>query len=96
MSTDTALTVPTRFLEADGIRFAYRRWGKPGAVATGRRFKQHFFGFMRFENGEIKLLREAINIVATAQAFFPNRLADLAPLPVAGTSPDAALAMEGQ
>jgi pimeloyl-ACP methyl ester carboxylesterase len=32
MSTDTALTVPTRFIEADGIRFAYRRWGKTGGV----------------------------------------------------------------
>jgi pimeloyl-ACP methyl ester carboxylesterase len=30
MSKHTALTVPTRFVEADGIRFAYRRWGKPG------------------------------------------------------------------
>jgi hypothetical protein len=30
MSTDTALTAPTRFVEADGIRFAYRRWGKLG------------------------------------------------------------------
>src|SRR5262245_22526122 len=30
MSTDTALTVPTRFVEAGGIRFAYRRWGKAG------------------------------------------------------------------
>jgi pimeloyl-ACP methyl ester carboxylesterase len=30
MSTQKALTVPTRFVEADGIRFAYRRWGKPG------------------------------------------------------------------
>ncbi len=32
MSTQTALTVPTRFVEADGIRFAYRRWGKPGGL----------------------------------------------------------------
>jgi hypothetical protein len=32
MSTDTALTVPTRFVEADGIRFAYRRWGQSGGV----------------------------------------------------------------
>ena len=32
MSTDTALTVPTRFVEAEGIRFAYRRWGKSGGV----------------------------------------------------------------
>jgi pimeloyl-ACP methyl ester carboxylesterase len=32
MSTHTALTVPTRFVEADNIRFAYRRWGKPGGL----------------------------------------------------------------
>jgi pimeloyl-ACP methyl ester carboxylesterase len=32
MSTHTALTVPTLFVEADGIRFAYRRWGKPGGL----------------------------------------------------------------
>ena len=32
MNTDTALTVPTRFVEAGGIRFAYRRWGKPGGL----------------------------------------------------------------
>jgi pimeloyl-ACP methyl ester carboxylesterase len=32
MSTDTALTVPTRFVEAGDIRFAYRRWGKPGGL----------------------------------------------------------------
>jgi formate hydrogenlyase transcriptional activator len=30
MSTYAALTVPTRFVEVDHIRFAYRRWGKPG------------------------------------------------------------------
>jgi pimeloyl-ACP methyl ester carboxylesterase len=28
MSTYSALTVPTRFVEANGIRFTYRRWGK--------------------------------------------------------------------
>ena len=32
MSSNTALTVPTRFVEADGIRFAYRRWGKAGGL----------------------------------------------------------------
>jgi pimeloyl-ACP methyl ester carboxylesterase len=32
MSTHTALTVPTQFVEADGIRFAYRRWGNPGGL----------------------------------------------------------------
>jgi pimeloyl-ACP methyl ester carboxylesterase len=32
MSTDSARAVPTRFVEAEGIRFAYRRWGKPGGA----------------------------------------------------------------
>ncbi|WP_322003792.1 nuclear transport factor 2 family protein [Paraburkholderia tropica] len=50
------------------------------AVATQRPFKQHFFGYMHVENGQIKVLREALNIVATARAFFPNGLADLAPV----------------
>jgi pimeloyl-ACP methyl ester carboxylesterase len=30
MSIHTALTAPTQFAEVDGIRFAYRRWGKTG------------------------------------------------------------------
>src|ERR1700686_4489202 len=28
MSTYTAVTAPTQFVEANSIRFAYRRWGK--------------------------------------------------------------------
>src|SRR5262249_787391 len=32
MSSHTALTVPTRFVEGGGIRFAYRRWGKQGGL----------------------------------------------------------------
>jgi len=32
MSTSISLTVPTQFAEANGIRFAYRRWGKRGGV----------------------------------------------------------------
>jgi len=47
------------------------------AVTTQRPFKQHFFGYIHVENGKIKLLREALNIVATARAFFPNGLADI-------------------
>jgi len=30
--TATHLTAPTRFIEVDGDRFAYRRWGKPSGV----------------------------------------------------------------
>jgi pimeloyl-ACP methyl ester carboxylesterase len=32
MNTDIALTVPPRFVEAGGIRFAYLRWGKTGGL----------------------------------------------------------------
>jgi pimeloyl-ACP methyl ester carboxylesterase len=28
----THLTAPTRFIEVDGDRFAYRRWGRPSGV----------------------------------------------------------------
>ena len=42
MSTDTALTVPTQFALANGIRFAYRRWGKQGGIPLV--FNQHFTG----------------------------------------------------
>src|ERR1700730_7799844 len=42
MSTSTATTVPTQFVEANGIRFAYRRWGKRSGVPLV--FNQHFTG----------------------------------------------------
>jgi pimeloyl-ACP methyl ester carboxylesterase len=42
MSGDTALTVPTRFVEVNDIRFAYRRWGKPGGSPLV--FMQYFSG----------------------------------------------------
>jgi pimeloyl-ACP methyl ester carboxylesterase len=32
MPSDTSLTVPTRYVETEGIRFAYRRWGKSGGA----------------------------------------------------------------
>jgi hypothetical protein len=32
MSTYTAVTVATQFVEANGIRFAYRRWGEQGGL----------------------------------------------------------------
>src|ERR1700737_3718588 len=42
MSTYTAVTVPTQFVEANGIRFAYRRWGKRSGLPLV--FNQHFTG----------------------------------------------------
>lgn len=41
---ETHLTVPTRFIEIDGARFAYRRWGKTGG--TPLILIQHFRGGM--------------------------------------------------
>jgi pimeloyl-ACP methyl ester carboxylesterase len=40
----THQTAPTQFVEADGIRFAYRRFGKSGGVPLV--FNQHFTGTM--------------------------------------------------
>ena len=42
MTIQTHQTAPTQFVEAKGIRFAYRRFGKPGDVPIV--FNQHFQG----------------------------------------------------
>lgn len=39
-------TAPTRYVEANGIRFAYRRFGKEGTVPLV--FNQHFIGTMDY------------------------------------------------
>jgi pimeloyl-ACP methyl ester carboxylesterase len=44
MTTHTHQTAPTQFVEANGIRFAYRRFGKTGGVPLV--FNQHFTGTM--------------------------------------------------
>jgi len=44
--TDTHLTAPTRFVEVDGTRFAYRRWGNTGSGQPPLFFLQHFRGGM--------------------------------------------------
>src|ERR1700754_3180396 len=44
--TDTHQTTPTQFVEARGIRFAYRRFGKKGALPIV--FNQHFTGTMDY------------------------------------------------
>jgi pimeloyl-ACP methyl ester carboxylesterase len=46
MTTHTHQTAPTQYVEANGIRFAYRRFGKPGAVPIV--FNQHFVGTMDY------------------------------------------------
>jgi pimeloyl-ACP methyl ester carboxylesterase len=46
MSNYTHQTAPTQFVEANGIRFAYRRFGKPGGVPLV--FNQHVVGTMDY------------------------------------------------
>jgi pimeloyl-ACP methyl ester carboxylesterase len=42
MNTYTATTVSTQFVETNGVRFAYRRWGKQHGIPLV--FNQHFTG----------------------------------------------------
>jgi pimeloyl-ACP methyl ester carboxylesterase len=46
LTTHTHQTAPTQFVEANGIRFAYRRFGKTGSVPLV--FNQHFTGTMDY------------------------------------------------
>jgi pimeloyl-ACP methyl ester carboxylesterase len=46
MSQHSHQTAPTQFVEANGIRFAYRRFGKPGGAPLV--FNQHFRGTMDY------------------------------------------------
>src|SRR5438445_11645231 len=46
MSNYTHQTAPTQFVEANGIRFAYRRFGKTGGVPIV--FNQHYIGTMDY------------------------------------------------
>jgi pimeloyl-ACP methyl ester carboxylesterase len=46
MTQHTHQTAPTQFVQANGIRFAYRRFGKPGGAPLV--FNQHFRGTMDY------------------------------------------------
>ncbi|MGV2292329.1 alpha/beta hydrolase [Trinickia sp. YCB016] len=46
MTAYTHQTAPTQYVEAKGIRFAYRRFGKPGGVPLV--FNQHYTGTMDY------------------------------------------------
>src|SRR3982074_1874001 len=46
MNQQSHQTAPTQFVEANGIRFAYRRFGKAGAVPIV--FNQHYTGTMDY------------------------------------------------
>jgi hypothetical protein len=58
MSTYTHQTAPTQFVEANGISFAYRRFGKTGGVPLV--FNQHYIGTMvvtSFRNDQVNCYR---------------------------------------
>jgi len=84
MSTDTAATAPTRFVEANGIRFAYRRFGKPAGLPLV--FNQHFSG--NLDNWDPAVLdglakeREVIIFnnagIASSTGEVPKTFADMA------------------
>ena len=46
MNQHSHQTAPTQFVEAKGIRFAYRRFGKTGGVPLV--FNQHYLGTMDY------------------------------------------------
>lgn len=48
------------------------------AVATGRPYHQTYMGWLVAENGKIKLLHEALDMVQVAKSMFPNGISDLA------------------
>jgi hypothetical protein len=50
---------------------------RPTAAATGRKIEHLFMGRLVAENGEIKLLREALNTVAAAQVLLPGGAAGI-------------------
>lgn len=49
------------------------------AADTGRLIHHLFAGRLVAEGGQIKLLRESLNVIAAAQALLPNGLAELPP-----------------
>src|SRR5262245_37971145 len=95
MSTDTALTAPTRFVEGDGVRFAYRRWGKPGGAPLV--FMQYFSGNLDDWDPDRFLLTAFFSPTDASQAAgraYLNRLAARThdrDLPVSKTTAEAQL-----
>ncbi len=61
MTTYTHQTAPTQFIEANGIRFAYRRFGKAGGVPIV--VNQHFRGTLLRKDRDPEVSEQA----ATAQ-----------------------------
>ena len=66
MTQHTHQTAPTQFAEANGIRFAYRRFGRPGDAPLV--FNMHFTGTM---NGGKDVIIYSVNSFLLQQ-YLPN------------------------
>jgi pimeloyl-ACP methyl ester carboxylesterase len=81
-------TAPTRFVEADGIRFAYRRFGTP--IGTPIVLLQHFMGNLdNYDPAITDVLAEGREVILTDNAAV-GLSTGAAPESVAGMARDAA------
>ena len=76
MTTHTHQTAPTQFVEANGIRFAYRRFGKTGGVPIV--MNVHFRGTMDHWDPAVTdglaLQREVILFVTRPTVLVPFQI----------------------
>jgi pimeloyl-ACP methyl ester carboxylesterase len=81
-------TAPTRFVDADGIRFAYRRFGNP--IGTSIVLLQHFMGNLdNYDPAITDALAEGREVILTDNAGV-GLSTGVAPETVAGMARDAA------
>src|ERR1700736_5075601 len=87
-SEHTHNTAPTRFVEADGIRFAYRRFGNP--IGTPIVLLQHFMGNLdNYDPAITDALAKGREVILTDNAGV-GLSTGVAPETVAGMARDAA------
>ena len=86
-TTPTSSTAPTRFVDADGIRFAYRRLGNP--IGTPIVLLQHFMGNLdNYDPAITEALAEGREVILTDNAAV-GLSTGVAPETVAGMARDA-------
>ena len=76
MTTYSHQTAPTQFVDAGGVRFAYRRFGKPGGVPVV--LNLHFIGTMDhwdpLVTDGLAATREVILLNNADISFCPSKL----------------------
>jgi pimeloyl-ACP methyl ester carboxylesterase len=87
-NADTAASAPTRFVDANGIRFAYRRFGNP--IGTPIVLLQHFMGNLdNYDPAITDALGQGREVILTDNAAVGLSTGE-APDTVAGMARDAA------